>query len=77
MSKVLYIFTVLPMAIARWVENNDFYVPFIAIFVTKIPFSLSGQSLQYYIRYIVDLTLARRVDRLLVLSCVQGTSKPR
>jgi hypothetical protein len=38
---------VLPMAICRFVESGDLNVPFIAIFVTKIPFSLSGQSLEY------------------------------
>jgi len=39
---VLYIFTVLPMAICRWVEDDDLFVPFTAVFITNIPFSLSG-----------------------------------
>ena len=65
------------MVISRWVENNGKDVSFVAIFVTKIPFSLSGQSLGYHTHYTIELTLVRRVDCLLVLSCGQGTSKPR
>ena len=45
------------MAICRWVENDDLYVPFIAVFITNIPFSLSGQSLECHTHYMVDLTL--------------------
>lgn len=77
MFKVLYIFTVLPMAICRWVENDDLYVPFVAVFITNIPFSLSGQYLEYDTGYVVNLTLFRRVDRLLVLFCGESTSKAR
>lgn len=69
MPKVLYIFTVLPMAICRLVEDDDLSLPFTAVFITNIPFSLSGQSPDFHTYYVIDLTLFRPVDRLFVLFC--------
>jgi len=52
---VIYISTVLPMAICRFVEN-DLFVPFIATFITNIPFSLSG-VLTVFLFYLADKAL--------------------